>query len=138
MHEHRRQVGGLVTVDLDVQRYAVGGENVELARRLLDEAGYRVIEAKNGGEAVARLDEDAAHAIQLLVTDAVMPDAGARDVIEIGQRIRPSLPVLVISGHSAELVDPDGELGVDVLAKPFTSEQLLRRVRAAIDRRTWG
>ena len=108
-------------------------------RRLLDEAGYTVIEAKNGGEAVARLDEDAEHAIQLLVTDAVMPDAGARDVIEIGQRIRPSLPILVISGHSAELVDPDGELGVDVLAKPFTSEQLLRRVRAAIDRaRTRG
>jgi DNA-binding response OmpR family regulator len=50
--------------------------------------------------------------------------------------MRRALPILIISGHSAELVDPDGALHADVLVKPFAPEELLRRVRATIDART--
>ena len=133
MHDVTREVGGGAETVLVAEDNAAVRATV---RRLLEGAGYTVIEAKNGGEAVARLDDDDAHAIQLLVTDAVMPDAGARDVIEVVRHMRRELPILVISGHSADLVDPSGELGADVLVKPFAPDELLRRVRAAIDTRT--
>jgi DNA-binding response OmpR family regulator len=75
-------------------------------------------------------------ALDLLVTDVVMPEmSGVVLADELVARF-PELPVLFVSGHAADnprtgtLLDDDA----DLLAKPYTPQQLARRVRLALDR----
>jgi PAS domain S-box-containing protein len=106
-----------------------------LAVRELDRRGYAVVVASAGAEAleVARSLDGR---IDLLVTDVVMPGMSG---IELATRVNeewPLMPVLFVSGHLDE-----GSVGrnpmaedADLLAKPFTPDQLGHRVRQALDR----
>ncbi|HEU4587815.1 MAG TPA: PAS domain S-box protein [Gemmatimonadales bacterium] len=103
-------------------------------RRILTRQGYAVLEARHGAEALRRLDE-AAHPVDLVVTDLVMPEMNGRELVAQLQT-RPNLPkVLVISGYDeqAALKGEPLPAGVEFLAKPFTVDSLLRSVRAALD-----
>jgi signal transduction histidine kinase len=103
-----------------------------LAHRVLARAGYRVTAASNGGEALAF---HGSVAPRLLVTDVAMP---GMDGFELAARLRegsPHLRVLFMSGYYEQGgASPGGAVSPrDVLAKPFQPEELLRRVRAALD-----
>jgi PAS domain S-box-containing protein len=126
-------------------RTSVGGtENVliveddpvvrEMAARALRSAGYQVLVAADGREALA-LGDDQVAGIQLLVTDVVMPGKNGREVAEELRVRNAGLPVLYISGYTQDVFTEHGIVGgMDVfLAKPFTPTELLARVRQVLD-----
>ena len=107
-----------------------------LVARELTWRGYRVMEASGGAEALevaGSLDEQ----VDLLVTDVVMPEMSG---VELSRRLSerwPSVPVLFVSGHlqGGRAVREDLAEDAELLAKPFTPDQLARRVRHVLDRR---
>jgi CheY-like chemotaxis protein len=94
-------------------------------------AGHHVVEAADGHDALSRL-EIAPHAIELLVTDLVMPMMSGRELARRARTLHPELPVLFISGYA-----PPGDLrfgpGETFLPKPFEAATLLRTVRQVLD-----
>jgi len=106
-----------------------------LAREVLQMLGYTVREASNGREALRDVDARA-DAIDLLVTDVVMPQVGGRDLATQLSARDPGLRVLYMSGHTDNAVVRHGvhDPGVAFLQKPFTPETLAVRVREILDR----
>jgi two-component system cell cycle sensor histidine kinase/response regulator CckA len=104
-----------------------------LTRRVLHRHGYRVLEARNGAEALRMAGPD--RAIDLVLTDIVMPELGGRQLVERLRASRPDVPVLLMSGYTEDAaVRRDiASAGARFLAKPFTADALARMVRAAID-----
>ena len=74
--------------------------------------------------------------IDLLFTDVVMPDVNGRELADRARTMRPDLKVLYTTGYTKDAIVHDGTLdpGVDLLPKPFTVDQLARKVRQVIDR----
>jgi DNA-binding response OmpR family regulator len=106
-----------------------------LVERTLGSAGYRVITATNGKEAVRRFQEDPGR-IDLVLLDVVMPKLGGRAAFEIMRAQKPGLRGVFLSGYSAAEISEDwlAAQGCELLAKPITPQVLLRRIRAALDR----
>lgn len=107
-----------------------------VAYRILSEEGYRVFEAASADEAISVL-EMAHRYIHLVILDVVMPVV---DGVELGRTILeqwPSLRLLYMSAHPAQVLAQHGlqDLSVHFLAKPFTHEEMLRKVAEALDRR---
>jgi CheY-like chemotaxis protein len=105
-----------------------------LASRGLREHGYTVIEARHGADALRQLERRGA-AVDLVISDVVMPEMGGR---ELGRRLaelRPALPILFISGYTGEDVIQRGLLdpGVPFQQKPFAPESLACKVREMLD-----
>ena len=105
-----------------------------LAQRSLEQAGYRVISAANGAEALERI---AAHEgrIDILVTDLVMPVMGGRELVEqINARGLP-MRVLFMSGYTDDEVMRRGllEPGCAFLPKPFGLDAFIGKVREVLD-----
>jgi two-component system, cell cycle sensor histidine kinase and response regulator CckA len=101
-----------------------------LAARMLTTQGYRVIEARDGHEAVRVLQRDA-HRIDGVITDVAMPGLGGRQLGETIARCWPQVRVLYMSGFPAQRVVQEGAIDASqpFLQKPFTEEQLGRKVR---------
>jgi two-component system cell cycle sensor histidine kinase/response regulator CckA len=101
-----------------------------LAARMLATMGYRVLEARSGQEAV-RLLRRGAHRIDGVITDVAMPGIGGRELGETIARCWPQVRVLYMSGFAAHRMVNEGELDPrhPFIQKPFTSEQLGRKVR---------
>jgi len=126
------------------QRTHGGGETIlvvedepairEVARRILERHGYQVILAGTGPEA---LDLAAQHsgAVQLLMTDVVMPGMLGKEVAERLYAERPQLRVLYVSGYARPVLASTGTLdaGVTLLEKPFSENALLEAVRRVLD-----
>jgi PAS domain S-box-containing protein len=106
----------------------------EVATRILIAAGYRVLAAANGEEALA-VAEGHDGPIDVVLSDVVMPKMNGRELAEALGRSRPSTPVLFMSGYAAPLMTDQGllEPGVTVLGKPFTKAQLLELLQATLD-----
>jgi CheY-like chemotaxis protein len=106
-------------------------------KRLLERAGYRVIEAQHAEDAMLlwRRGADAGDTIDILVTDLVMPGRSGMELMADLRRLRADLPVLIVSGYTggAELDGAnESEVGpIATLRKPFTRDELLQRVREA-------
>lgn len=129
----------------DEQRHrAVGRETVllvededsvrALSRRILEDAGYQVVEAPRAGVALEVLEDDA-QALDLLVTDVIMPGMSGARLSERAAAMRPNLPVLFMSGHSEEMLTRQAGLdsSTNLLQKPFTPEALMAKVREVLD-----
>ncbi|HEX9670977.1 MAG TPA: response regulator, partial [Thermoanaerobaculia bacterium] len=107
----------------------------ELLRKLLEAAGYTVVLARNGAEAL-EICERKDSPIDLLLTDLVMPEMSGR---EVAQRVRAKIPgihVLYMSGYTDDAVVVHGVLEEDMafLQKPFTLQTLARKVREVLER----
>jgi PAS domain S-box-containing protein len=106
-----------------------------LIRAILERAGYRVLEAASGVEAL-RVWERNRDAIQLLFTDIVMPEGiNGRALSARIRAERPRLPVIFTSGYSADIAGRDLELekGQTFLQKPASPTQLLAAIRSTIE-----
>jgi CheY-like chemotaxis protein len=105
-----------------------------LLHRILDESGYRVLEASNGAEALERAE---AHegTLHLVITDVIMPEMGGTELVERMKHVHPEAKVLYISGYADEALGQRGVVPGNeaFLAKPFTPEALARKVREILD-----
>ncbi len=99
---------------------------------ILGEAGYRVISASNGNQAMLALDR-AEEGIDLALLDVVMPGAGGLDVVEHLRESGSSIKVMLTSGYSLELTRTSANVGIPVLTKPFRRDELLNRIRKLLD-----
>jgi PAS domain S-box-containing protein len=104
-----------------------------LAVHILNDVGYTVLAACNGAEALdlARTHEGA---VDLVVTDVIMPDMNGKQLADALSDVRPGLRTLFVSGYTSDVIAHHGVLddGVQFLEKPFTRHSLLHRVRDAI------
>lgn len=96
----------------------------------LSKVGYRVIQAKNGEEALKLWDELGA-TVDLLLTDMRMPYVGGAELTRELRAKRPDLKLICISGYPGN-VQADAQ--TDFLAKPFSREEMLKKVRDMLDR----
>jgi PAS domain S-box-containing protein len=113
-------------------------EDEDAVRRIvkiaLETTGYRVIEARNGTEALEAARTHAG-AIHMVVTDVVMPEMSGRELAERITKDFPGLRILYMSGYMDDAVVRHGivEAGVAFLQKPFSPLALARKVREMLD-----
>ncbi|HPG67234.1 MAG TPA: PAS domain S-box protein [Candidatus Hydrogenedentes bacterium] len=105
-----------------------------MARRILDKAGYHVLDAANGLEAL-RVFEAEGKAIELVVTDVIMPEMNGRELYERIAATRPDIRVLYMSGYTDNVIAHHGILneGTFFLQKPFSARALTAKVREVLD-----
>jgi PAS domain S-box-containing protein len=105
-----------------------------VAAEVLRSAGYMVLEAKDLVAATLAAPE-AATRIDLLVTDVVLPGGSGPEVAVQVKAHHPDAKVLLVSGYTDGLLngEPDGHLAAPFLGKPFSIDELLRKVREVLD-----
>ncbi len=105
----------------------------QLSSRFLSSSGYRVLEARNGLEALACFDANPA-GIDLLVTDLRMPQMNGVELIAQIRCQRPGLPVLMLSGYASEAISREALSLPDCLflQKPCLPAELLTAVQTAL------
>ncbi len=102
-------------------------------RRLLQDEGYTVLEAADGARALQLLAHGADQQVGLVLTDLRMPVMDGRQLAAALARLHPSLPIVFMSGFTAQLMDlrlvsPE----LTFLPKPFRNDDLLATVRGQI------
>jgi PAS domain S-box-containing protein len=104
-----------------------------LAARVLTEAGYTVLVASSGREALDLVNSGGE--VDAVVTDVVMPDMGGAELAEHLRETAPALPILFMSGYTGTDVLRRGfnEEGVPFLQKPFSPDSLMAGVRRLLD-----
>ena len=104
-----------------------------LVRETLEMRGYKIIEAENGEQAL-QVAEAYPGDIQLMITDVVMPGIGGRELARQLSKSRPHTRVLFLSGYAEDAILHEGglESGTAFLQKPFTLQNLARRVREVL------
>jgi len=118
--------GGTETVLLAEDDTAVR----ELHRMMLEEAGYTVIEAIDGQDALDRF-MDCRTEVDVLVTDVIMPKMSGKSLYEEIRKIRPDMKVLFMSGYTKDIIVERGVMDDEfsVVTKPVTMHKLLRKIR---------
>jgi signal transduction histidine kinase len=112
-------------------------EDEERARQVtvesLRELGYTVVDAGSAASALKILDEQPG--VRLLFTDIVLPDVNGRKLAEEAVRRVPGIKVLYTTGYTPNAIVHNGVVdpGVQLMSKPFTLEQLARKVHAVLD-----
>ena len=111
-------------------------EDEELVRKpvvqYLERAGYHMLAAANGREAIELLGANI-EAVDLVVLDVVMPELGGPETWERMRMMRPDLRVIFTSGYADDHYRERLPADAEVLAKPFRTDELLRRVRRKLD-----
>jgi PAS domain S-box-containing protein len=104
----------------------------DLARRILAEFGYRVLECASAAEALNRTETE--H-VDLLLTDVIMPEISGPELARLLVARKPALAVLFMSGYAEDEIVHRGvvEPGVSLLPKPFGPDSLARAVRKQLD-----
>jgi two-component system cell cycle sensor histidine kinase/response regulator CckA len=102
----------------------------KLMRLTLERRGYRVLEAKDGAEALSICEQNPAH-IDLVVTDLVLPRMTGLQLRQAAAASRPNMRFLLISGYAEQIPGSPGQFarGNDFLEKPFLPVELTEKVR---------
>ncbi|HXG08172.1 MAG TPA: response regulator [Gemmataceae bacterium] len=105
-----------------------------VASLVLQKAGYKVLQARHGVEALAQVGVHDGP-IHLLITDVIMPQMGGCDLADRLAALRPGIKVLFLSGYPDEAVIRHGSLpaGAAFLQKPFTPGALTQKVRELLN-----
>jgi CheY-like chemotaxis protein len=108
------------------------GELRKLTRQMLEDAGYKVIEAVDGADAVNKFTEN--KDIDLLLFDVIMPKMGGKEAYDKIRKIHPDIKVLFISGYPADFIGKYGvvEQGLNFISKPVSPTMLLKRIVEAL------
>jgi PAS domain S-box-containing protein len=106
----------------------------DMILEVLLQHGYQVLHAGNGEQALEVLRKHKG-AVDLLLTDVVMPRLGGKDLADAVRVLHPAIRVVYMSGYTDGAISRAGILGegVALLEKPFTSDRLTRAVREALD-----
>jgi PAS domain S-box-containing protein len=106
----------------------------KLTHMLLEQHGYRVLVAANGAAALQLIEQNPER-IDLLLTDVIMPGLNGRALAERLDTLQPGLKVLYMSGYTDDAIVDHGVLasGTHLLHKPFSEENLIRKVREVLD-----
>jgi CheY-like chemotaxis protein len=106
----------------------------KLARKILERQGYTVLIAANVTDALRVFEENPA--IDLLLTDVVMPGASGPELTRQLIEQRPALKVIYMSGYTEDAIVKHGVLepGIAFLNKPFTSQSLGQKIRDMLER----
>jgi two-component system cell cycle sensor histidine kinase/response regulator CckA len=106
-------------------------------RRLLEWHGYRVIEAANGSDALRIYDEDP-QAVDLVLTDVLMPGMSGQELVEQLRTRNPELKIVYMSGYTERAMGDSGSMprGTGFVEKPFTVDTLMRTLREVLDARS--
>jgi signal transduction histidine kinase len=106
-----------------------------LARQVLEGAGYRVLEAANAEAAIDLCERINGDKIDLLLTDVIMPGMSGNEMSRILLAKQPGMPVLYMSGYTDDAIVQHGvlEAGINFLQKPFTPGALALKVREVLD-----
>jgi PAS domain S-box-containing protein len=109
----------------------------KVALRTLEAAGYKVLTAADGAEALMKSAQHAGD-IQILLTDVVMPGMSGRVLAQELAKTRPTVKVVYMSGYTDNAIVHHGVLdaGTHFLAKPFISADLTQKVREVLDEGT--
>jgi CheY-like chemotaxis protein len=104
-----------------------------MVTELLDELGYRVLEAATGPAALSIM-EDVAQ-IDLLVTDVGLPGMNGRQLAEHARQQRPALKILFMTGYAEKAAIRSDFIseGMDLITKPFAVDDLAARIRQLIE-----
>jgi CheY-like chemotaxis protein len=132
-HAHAAAFEGTGTILLVEDEDAVR----DVSSRLLSRAGYTVIEARDGKEALD-ICTDVSTDIDLVITDMVMPEIGGRELARRVREMRPGVPIVFMSGYTDDddLTRSYLETGSVFIEKPFTPELLLSRTRELLSSRS--
>ncbi|MCP3982858.1 MAG: response regulator, partial [bacterium] len=103
-----------------------------LARRALEDRGFRVIEAEDGEAAIDRMREHGER-VDLALLDLAMPRRDGLATLQVIHSIAPGLPAILMSGHPARDVETKFPPGLELLQKPFRPEALVSCVRRVLD-----
>ncbi len=105
-----------------------------LAKEMLENAGYKVLIARDGNEAVSVFR--AADAVDMLLLDVIMPGLGGHEAMAEIRKLNPDVPVLFSSGYSENAIHTNFVLndGLMLIQKPYSSNQLLKAVRRVLNR----
>ncbi len=105
-----------------------------LTKQTLVMAGYTVIDAKNGNEALSLFIKHA-DKVNLLMLDVVMPGLGGKEVYDRVLETHPDVPTLFCSGYSHNAIHTGFVLDSDLhfIQKPYSSDSLLRKIRKVLD-----
>jgi len=117
----------LIAEDEEIVRYYL--------KKILDNAGYRVLSVCDGEEAVELLRES--NDISLVLSDVVMPKQNGKELLAAIRKIKPEMKVIFISGYTSDIMHAKGfwEEGLNFIAKPFSRNILLRKIRELLDSR---
>jgi CheY-like chemotaxis protein len=105
-----------------------------IAARSLQYGGFRVVEAPDGADAIQLVDRHGPP--EIVLTDLMMPGVGGAELARRLKERWPALPIVFMSGYSAEELRRQGAIGFEgeLIQKPFTPDGLVRSVAAALAR----
>ena len=108
---------------------------LRMAKLILERQSYSVLAVNTPGEAI-RIAREHPGAIDLVVTDVVMPEMNGRELTAKLAKIRPDMKCLFMSGYTANVIAHHGVLdeGVDFIQKPFQGKALAAKIREILDR----
>src|SRR5215813_1878273 len=107
---------------------------LSLTHAMLTRYGYTVLTANSGAEALALIKNWGDIEVHLLVVDLVIPDMNGVETVKRIHELRPGLPILYCSAYSEEeTLRPVFARGIPYLSKPFTSQQLIKKIREVLD-----
>jgi CheY-like chemotaxis protein len=106
----------------------------KLTSTILSHHGYRVIEAVDGQDAVAKFAENR-ESISLIILDGIMPKKNGREVYEEIRTMTPAIKAMFLSGYAEDVISKQGVLdpGINFMLKPVLPKALLNRVREVLD-----
>jgi signal transduction histidine kinase len=125
---HRAEAGEVVLVIEDETAVR------ELVVDVLEELGYRAVQASDGPSGLKLLESGMR--LDLLVTDIGLPGLNGRQVVDAARQKRPDLKVLFMTGYAENATIANGflEPGMEMITKPFAVEALATRIRDMIER----
>jgi len=105
--------------------------------QVLQNHGYRVLEAGHGVEALVECNRNPLGSIDLLLTDVVMPQMGGGELADQIRNVLPDIRILFMSGYTDEIeIEEMLSSGGDFIKKPFLPETLVAKVRQTLDQPT--
>ena len=135
--EAKKESSSLATSPVGTETILVAEDDAELrylSKTLLEESGYKVIEAENGHDALIKFKESNGE-IKLLLLDIIMPVMNGKGAYDEIRKINPDIKTLFISGYSEKVINKKiiFEEGLNFISKPFSQSELLMKVREALD-----
>jgi two-component system NtrC family sensor kinase len=106
-----------------------------LTKNVLEEYGYRVIEAVDGEDAVTKFIDNK-DMIRLVMIDVIMPKKSGKEAVNEIKKTKPDVKVLFASGYTVDIINKKGilEEGIDFISKPVTPRDLLVKIRQVLDK----